>query len=613
MAKDLLGSDSDSSDIADSGSEINGAQLQVNEQYARKFEFNKKREEKQRRKFHHTRNLDLTLTATVEEKFGTTTGKRKRDEDEDGSSSDESSSEDEDEGDLATAALDTEILATIAAIKSKDPRVYDSSAKFYNSIETEEADAPKTKKEKPLHLRDYHRENLLNGVNGDAEESPLTYDQEQQQLKNSVVAQMHAAVDESGESEAEDGFLVAKHKPKRGPTEAMPDVENADKDPETFLSNFMSSRVWAEQDGRQLQPFESDDEDVEKADEYEDAYNMRFEDPTKANEKLHTHARDMASKYSVRRDETNPRQRKRDAERLAKEAAKQQVREEKARLRKLKVEEAEEKVKKIKEAAGLSSKDLKPEDWQRFVNEDWDDDKWDEEMKRQFGEDYYAEQEAQSDSDAEISENRKLKKPKFDDDIDIKDIIPDFEEDEKPDFSLSDEELLDVEAPSKKQKKQNKEEKKREAKRDRRIIEQLVEDQMQLDLEHALPESSKSAGGFRYRESSPKSFGLTARDILLADDAQLNQFAGLKKLAAFRDPERKRKDAKHLGKKARLRQWRKDTFGDEDGPRVTEASMNQIQQPTGDGDEDDGGVNIVTDGKKKRRRKSKKQNSAVAA
>jgi protein KRI1 len=50
MAKDLLSSDSESSDIEDSGSEANGtAELKVNENFARKFEYNKKREEKQRR------------------------------------------------------------------------------------------------------------------------------------------------------------------------------------------------------------------------------------------------------------------------------------------------------------------------------------------------------------------------------------------------------------------------------------------------------------------------------------------------------------------------------------------------------------------------------------
>lgn len=548
----------------------------------------------------------------MEEKFGKTSGKRKRDqEDPNEASSEESSSEDEDEGDLATAALDTEIMATIAAIKSKDPRVYDTGAKFYTNLDAGPTDAPKAKKEKPLHLRDYHRQNLLNGTELEEQNQPLTYDQEQQELKDSVVAKMHAAVEDSGDSEADDGFLVAKERPQRVIADTILDVKGAEKDPEAFLSNFMSSRAWAEEDDRHLQPFESDDEDVQRADDFEQAYNFRFEDPAKSNEKLQSHARDLAAKYSVRRDETNPRQRKREAEKAAAAAAKLQLREDKARLRKLKVEEVEEKVKKIKDAAGLSSRDLQPEDWQRFVDEDWDDSKWDEEMQKRFGDDYYAEQEAYSGSDEDVQSKRKPKKPKFDDDIDVKDIIPDFEdEDGKPEFDLSSDEQPDMEASLAKKNKQTKEEKKRESKRDRRIIEQLVEDQLQLELEHALPKSTKSAGGFRYRASSPKSFGLTARDILLADDAQLNQFAGLKKLAAYRDPKRKRKDAKHLGKKARLRQWRKDTFGHEDGLQHSDLVPAEAQPQAEDAEQ--GRVGIVTDGKKKRRR-SKKQKTAAAA
>merc|ERR1711939_88352 len=374
--------------------------------------------------------------------------------------------------------------------------------------------------------------------------------------------------------------------------------------------------AWTQENDRQLQPFESDDDEEERrAEEFEQAYNLRFEDPAKSNEKLQTHARDLATKYSVRRDETNPRQRKREAEKAAKAAAKQQLREEKARLRKLRVDEVEVKVQKIKEAAGLSSRNLEPEDWQHFVDEDWDDAKWDEEMRKRFGEDYYAGEEINSDADDDQEQRtRKPKKPKFEDDIDIKDIIPEFEDEpEKPDISLSDEELPNAGAPNSKKRKQAKEEKKRDAKRDRRIIEQLVDDQLQLELDHALPRSSKNNSAFRYRETSPKSFGLTSRDILLADDAQLNQFAGLKKLAAYRDPERKRKDQKHLGKKARLRQWRKDTFGNENGMQLSELVPAEPQQSTGlTGEDDEGGVNIVETGKKKKRR-GKKQKTAGAA
>ncbi|KPI44435.1 Protein kri1 [Cyphellophora attinorum] len=589
-SKRLLESDSDSSESE------GGAEIKVNQDYAKKFEYNKKREEK----------------ARLEDKFGKSTGKRKRDSESAESSSEESSSEDEDEGELATAAKDAEIMATIKAIRSKDPRIYDSKATFYSQTDDAEQNGDiKAKKEKPLHLRDYHRQNLLNGPSHAEEQvdAVMTYDQEQENLKQSVISEMHAAAEDSDVSE--DGFLTAKDKPKRVTNEVELDVENADKDPETFLSNFMMSRAWAYPDTqRQLQPFESDDEEEDrKADEFEEAYNLRFEDPDKSNETLRSHARDTAAKYSVRRDETNPRQRKREAEKAAKEAEKQQVKEEKARLRKLRVDEVEEKIRKIKDAAGLHSKDLQPEDWQRFVDEDWDDDKWEEEMQKRFGDDYYADDDALVEEEGDDQAGRrKPKKPKFDDDLDIKDIIPDFEDDdERPEFSLSEEDI-----PAPKKSKKTKQDKKADAKRDRRIAELLVDDQLQLDLDHALPKSTKNKSAFRYRETSPKSFGLSATDILLADDSQLNQFAGLKKLAAFRDSERKRKDQKHLGKKARLRQWRKDVFGREEGIAVEDLvpSKNQITaglDPEASDGEDDG-VNIINgEKKKKKRRKSKKQ------
>jgi protein KRI1 len=90
----------------------------------------------------------------------------------------------------------------------------------------------------------------------------------------------------------------------------------------------------------------------------------------------------------------------------------------------------------------------------------------------------------------------------------------------------------------------------------------------------------------------------------MAPDASLNQFAGLKKIASFRDPEKKRKDKKNLGKKARLRQWRKETFGNEDGPEIT------IGASAVDVFEDENGVDIVEGKKKKKRsRKNKGQMS----
>lgn len=552
----------------------------------------------------------------MEDKFGSTSRKRKRPgQGPAESSSDESTSESEDEGGLATENIDSEIMATINAIRSKDPRVYDVNSKFYNDTEAADSSQPKSAKEKPMRLQDYHRQNLLSGVTMEEEKTglvPLTYNQEQEQLKKSIVGEIHAAAnvsDDDNDDEAEEAngeFLTAKPSGKAGASrsEAALDVDNADKDPENFLSNFMVSRAWAAPTGSNLHPFDSDDDEEErKADEFEQAYNMRFEDPAKSNEKLRSHARDMAAKYSVRREEQNPRQKKREAEKAQKEIEKQQRKEDKARLRKLKIEALEEKVRSIKRAAGMRTADILPEDWSRFVDDEWDDKQWEAEMQKRFGDDYYAENDVESD-DGEVEGNRKIRKPKFDDDIDIKDIVPDFDAEEDVDFSLPKEEVT----VSKRQKaKKAKEEKKQDSKKERRIIEQLVDDQLQLELNNSLPENSKSAG-FRYRETSPKDFGLSSRDILLANDKQLNEFAGLKKLASFRDAEKKRKDLKHLGKKARLRKWRLETFGNEEGVQASDLIPVEDENVAGDQADGEGEVDIRTGGsRKKRRRKSKKQ------
>jgi len=572
------------------------ATLKINEEYARRFEHNKKREELHR----------------LQEKYKSTGT------DDQGS---ESSSEGEDEDDdahLVTEDLEAEISATLQAIKNKDPRIYDKNTVFYKPFDPEK-DAPKENKEKPVFLRDYHRERYLSGDVGADDETadkPKSYVQEQAELKKSIVSEFHAAVEDEEWSD-DDAFLKPVKRTEETPVEngihpsraaaiqlTEVDVANADKNPEEFLSKFMASKSWAPAEGSKWQAFESDEgeDDPDIADEIEHAYNIRFEDPTKSNEILKTYSRNLAATKSVRKEELTGRKRQRALERERKQAEKREREEERGRLRRLKIEEASEKLNKIKQAAGLGGKALQDEDWVQFLAEDWSDNRWEEEMKKRFGDDYYAQEDADMSVDeAEDSEEgsgskkkKKPKKPKWDDDIDIKDIVPDYTDEEKPDVSLSDLEDpapageheaedddddsdSDSGHPSKKRKtskdmKKDKIAAKRQARQDLAKIEALVDAQMEIDNPRAFASSSekKNIGTFRYREVSPTSFGLTARDILLApSDAALNDFAGLKKLAPFRDADKKRKDKKKLGKKARLRQWRREHFGceyEETGP-----------------------------------------------
>ena len=552
-----------------------------------------------------------TNISTVEEKhgksqmgndFGRSNGDAQDEHNEDESTSD--SEEEDDEGILASGVLDEQVNATLEAIRTKNPRVYDEKATFYSSIDDGDEDNQlRDKKEsaKPMYLSDYHRQNLLRGSleEDDQQEVAPTYTQEQDKLKKSILEEMHAAAgkqtsrlapsadDSSGE---ESDFLTTKEPTRIGRSKEIPirppaplDVENAEKDPENFLSNFISARAWVPTAGSHFQPFESDDDDEdERAEAFEEAYNLRFENPEGANEKLMSHARDTAIKYSVRKEATKSRKRTREVERTKKEAEKLEREQEKARLRKLRLEDAEEKMMKMKEAAGLGGKDIRAYDWSAFLTEDWDDQRWEQEMRQRFGDDYYAGRDHGSSGSEGASRKKKLRKPKWDDDIDVTDLVPDFDAQEGGEpFSLSDDldgisedgEKDESSPPTtngarkSRDRKKEREEQKRATRKERQQLEQIVDENLDIELalKGATRKSSKT-GRFRYRATSPVAYGLTAHDILMASDSQLNQYAGLKKMATFRDAEKKKKDKKYLGKKARLRQWRMETFGDEKGP-----------------------------------------------
>jgi len=75
-------------------------------------------------------------------------------------------------------------------------------------------------------------------------------------------------------------------------------------------------------------------------------------------------------------------------------------------------------------------------------------------------------------------------------------------------------------------------------------------------------------------------------------------------MATFRDAEKKRKDKRKLGKKARLREWRRETFGNENGPEII------IRNTAAESGVGKGGPNII-EGKRKRKRSKKNKGVKV--
>ncbi|KAF3918513.1 hypothetical protein ABW21_db0206544 [Orbilia brochopaga] len=542
--------------------------FKINEEYARRFEHNKKREELHR----------------LEEKYGKSSASKRRKTDDSGedsdadslaSSDDSSSSEDEDEiGDLVTNDLDAQIQATINAIRSKDPRVYDASSKFFDETAQGGAQNGAVSKEKTMTLKQYHQKNILEGYTGadeeqDADAPPRTYVEEQEYLKRTVVGEMHAAVEESDD---ENNFLIRKPKQieaseeQETPAVALP--ENPDEDPERFLDAFLSTKAWVPKGAESNIPFESDDsEEEDVAEEFEQMYNMRFEDPNiDDRSKIITHARDIAKQKSLRREEKSRRKKARDDKKSRKEREVQEKAAEKNRLRNLRVEELEKKIKMVQQAGGLDdAADATSDKWKKFLDEAWEGDEgWEKKMGEVYNDSYYEKEDDLQTGDDGGKKSKKAKKPTWDDDIDINDLVPDFKEDE----SLSDNEdggvplEQTVEAnPEPTTKKPAKKDKKRADRLLRAQIESYVNDKLPLSL----PGSSKQNANttFRYREVTPESFQLTTTDILFAGDKQLNTYAGLKKLASYRDDSKKVKDRKRYakGKGFKLREWRKEVFG----------------------------------------------------
>lgn len=160
-------------------------QLKVNEEFARRFTHNKKRED-----LHRLQDLKKRGLA--------------------GSDSDDSESEDEDEDGLLPARTDTQIFETLVKIKKKDPAIYAPEAKFYDDLDEEnedngQEDVDVKKQKKKLYLKDVVARQLLDG-NDDGEDKRLkrpprvaTYADEQEELKRSFLRGVADAESEEGE------------------------------------------------------------------------------------------------------------------------------------------------------------------------------------------------------------------------------------------------------------------------------------------------------------------------------------------------------------------------------------------------------------------------------
>ncbi|KAI5953496.1 kri1 [Candida jiufengensis] len=485
----------------------------------------------------------------------------------------ESSSEEEDEfGDLITDDVEDGINQVLATIKSNPSKLLDPNVKFFKDPSNEPNSTTKAKSEKPLYLKDYHRQNLIDGSYKEFDESETvdgakSFVSEQKEERDKLLNDIKNAFNDEEEEEnddEDDGFMKKKTKSKidqiedgeNTKTKSLPDPE---RDQNGFLSAFLDQKAWIPQKGDKVINLDKIDQDDEEefddaVEDFENAYNFRFEDPNST--EIISYARNQAT---LRRSNTNSRKRKREKETEEKHKE-EQKKEEKLKKRKIsKLNKVIDRLSKIKEAVGEDVDDaiIQKVFGDSLLNDDFDDADWDNKMSEIFNEQYYG------------AENEK---PKWDDEImdgyDYEDEGVGGEDAEE----YEQEEVIE-EPPLKKSKKDQLKDKK-SAKKSKESLKQKAQEIIEantLKIQEEIEEEQELGRGrsknknndttkFKYREVSPETFGLTTRDILLADDKQLNELIGIKKFAPYRAKELRLKDKRKLTKSKHLKEWRKETF-----------------------------------------------------
>ncbi|TPX64443.1 hypothetical protein SpCBS45565_g05866 [Spizellomyces sp. 'palustris'] len=517
----------------------------------------------------------------------------------------DSESEEEDEvGELVTPEVDAQIMKTIATIRAGKPEVYDPKQQFFSEAEIEKARAKWKEKQKevkqsgkPMRLKDYHRRQLLEG--GDDEEGKpevLTHAEEQDMIKRQFKSVIEA------DDDAEDDFLSIRPRSKDEQKREEEDyrrflLENmaADggqglkdyrdykavkaRDPEeAFLMEYILNRGWVDKEAQKIPSYnevvgdvEDDEEAVEAAEEFERQHNFRFEEEGAFD--IVTHARNIDG--TIRRKD-DKRKRQRDAKKARKETEDTKKAEELKRLKNLKKEEIRKRLEQIRQIAGGDVVGLNEVD----LEKEFDPEEFDQKMAEAFNEGYYDRE------DGDI-------KPEFGDDIDISDIAPNAgawsveegaEEDADEWVGEGNEEqtqqegneenfIMDadylpggeqydgdqVEEPKGKSKKDKKSKKNKQSdngKEGKMSLDQYLDEYYQLDYEDMIGDLPTR---FKYRKVPAEDWGLKPLEVLEADDADLNELIGLKKLAPFRRQDLVEKDKAKWSKsrKKRLKEFRK--------------------------------------------------------
>ena len=392
-AEDSSGSDPDE----DQGQEG----FKINEQYAKRFEHNKKREEFQRLQEKHP-ELARRLASG-----------------EGSDSEEESTSEDESGDDLIHPKESEDILRTLVKIKNKDPSIYKADTQFYSEVPSsdEEEEGGEDAKKKRRAKSSKSNKNTLRNImakraleegaealarssDEEDEEPVMTYNEEQEQARKAFTDAANASDDDGDadldglkqiggddgdfeEGEEAQGAGGSKKVTQELLDEYFGKEDGMNERDKSFLKDYIVNEGWTYKDGQEIEYGQEDEEEEqhwEDAEAYETNYNFRYEEPNSA--RIETFPRVIES--SVRKKESKrKRQRESKQERIA--LRKQEEALEVKRLKNLKKAEINERMQKIKEVSGLKDIDMDAFD----LEGDYDPNKFDEQLSKLFTDVYY--------------------------------------------------------------------------------------------------------------------------------------------------------------------------------------------------------------------------------
>lgn len=571
------------------------ARLEVNQSYADRYAHNKRRVhlEQLQQKYGDGQNVDLSEDDSESE-----------DEDEDGDQLTPQT-------DAAILRTIQRIRNKDSSIYDSDQRVFDTEE---SRLAGHQFPTLERRSDKKLTLPDYQRQRMQEIIATEADPAkayaeatmaprkqepvaPPTHDEEQEAARAEFVQAAQGDDDgelfsiarhDEGNDEYRRAMLGALGGSSDEPVRTLvrdntQDNEALSKENEEFLVNYMLNRGWVDAD----EPQPKRDWDAEAAeldseasfdsaaDAFEHAYNFRFEDPSLAEQHFNVQSFPRHTEDSIRRpDDRRKTQRRERAARKSEE--KQTKMRELDQLKSLKRQEIADKLRLLREASGSDNRI----DGDAFdgidLSSEFDPAAHDRMMQAQFNDDYYAKQ------DDSV-------KPEWEHDVDIDDILAENAEAEKPrKRKRSDAVEMDADFDSgadvkmsKKDKKAAKKAEKKAAKKareqgnDDRDDAQVDADDMDADAQASTqdPEARRKQAQelmdeyyglgyedmigdmptrFKYASVPKADYGMSAVDILLADDADLNSVVGLKHL----QPYRKGPPPKNLDK--RLRQFHRD-------------------------------------------------------